>query len=290
MKALIDARMIRSGGIGTYIQNLLPHLSLEIAPLKAPIYSLREQLEFPWKIPACDLFFSPHFNVPLLPIRAKKRVVTIHDVFHLDHGMQMARPLLKKASSSTHIITVSEFSKKRILHYFPKANVTVIHPGADHLLKIEPSPLDVQKPFYLCVGSEKPHKNLNFVRKLVPNLVIATGDLPIENLVWLYRNARALIFPSLYEGWGLPPLEAMSLGCPVLASNAASIPEACGDAALYFDPKLPETLLEAISRLPKYRNRLIEKGRERSSLFTWKQTAKLHKGLLKNDIPIPYLQ
>lgn len=283
MRAFIDARMIRCGGIGTYIQNLLPYLSLEVAPLKSPIYSLREQLEFPRKIPPCDLFFSPHFNVPLLPIRAKKRIVTIHDVFHLDHNMHMARPLLKKAASSTHIITVSEFSKSRILHYFPKANVTVIHPGADHLLNIEPRPLDVHKPFYLCVGNEKPHKNLAFVRKIVPNLVIAKGDLPIENLVWLYQNAEALIFPSLYEGWGLPPLEAMSLGCPVLASNATSIPEACGDAALYFAPTSPETLLEAIALLPEKRKILIEKGRRRAASLTWKQTAKLHEGLFLND-------
>lgn len=282
MKICIDARMMKHGGIGTYIKSLIPHLPVEVVPLQSPIYTLREQLEFFRKIPPCGLFWSPHFNVPLFPIRAKKQIVTIHDVFHLDYRKYKAKILLKKAASSK-IITVSEFSKRRILHYFPNADITVIHPGADHLLGIEPKPLEVKKPFFLCVGNEKPHKNIDFVRKIVPNLYVAKGDLPVENLVWLYQNAEALIFPSLYEGWGLPPLEAMSLGCPVLASNAASIPEACQDAALYFDPKEPQSLKDTLALLPAKREQLTERGWVRAKMLTWAQASKKHLNLFHSS-------
>lgn len=282
---VIDARMYQHGGIGTYIENLLRHLSLDVAPLKAPIYSVAEQLEYARKIPPCDFFFSPHFNVPLFKTRAQRQIVTIHDTFHLDNPIPLAKKFaakvyLKKAVKADSIITVSEFSKSRILHHFPEAQgkITVIHPGADHLLHIKPKSLKLPKPFYLFVGSKKPHKNLG-VLKNVPNLIALTdGNLPLENLVWLYQNAEALIFPSLYEGWGLPPLEAMSLGCPVIASKTASIPEASKDAALYIETDL-ET---ALKKLPKQRESLIEKGKARSAQFTWKGAAERHLHLFRN--------
>ena len=105
-KVCFDARMLWHGGIGTYIRNLLPSLKAAFSSLQvivhpkmlqtekwledydlilssAPIYSIREQIDFFLKVPKVDLFFSPHYNIPLTFIRAKKRVVTIHDVFHL---------------------------------------------------------------------------------------------------------------------------------------------------------------------------------------------------------------
>ncbi|NGX26950.1 MAG: D-inositol 3-phosphate glycosyltransferase [Chlamydiae bacterium] len=280
--------MIHHAGIGTYIRNLLPHLQLHQVPLRSSIYTLKEQIEFSRKIPPCDLFWSPHFNVPLFPIKAKKRIVTIHDVYHLDHPQSFAKytyakMLYRKAvEASARIITVSEFSKGRILHHFPQAKekITVIHPGADHLLHVEPKPIETPSSFFLFVGNEKPHKNLSLVRKVIPNLIVVNGSLPIENLCWLYRNAEALIFPSFYEGWGLPPLEAMSLGCPVVTSNAASIPEACQNAALYFDAKSPEDLKRALSLLPEKKEALIAKGKERSSQLTWKHAARQHAEFL----------
>lgn len=286
MKISVDVRMFSSGGIGTYLRNLLPHLELYHLNMNAPIYSMREQIEYSLRIPPCELFWSPHFNVPIGSIRAKKRVVTIHDLFHLDRPF----PWLKKAyakfllqtaiKNSEQIITVSAFSKERILHHFPQAKekITVIYSGADHLHSIKPKPFSTPSSFFLAIGSKKKHKNLSLLRGKIPDLVIVDqGNLPLENLCWLYKNAKALIFPSLYEGWGFPPLEAMSLGCPVIASNAASIPEACGDAALYFDPYCFDDLQRALNNLEKQREDLIEKGLQRASQFTWWRAAHEHE-------------
>ena len=104
----VDARMIDYSGIGTYLRNLLPFLEEDFAvtllvkdkngsgiDFDCPIYTVKEQLLFPYKVPSCDLFWSPHYNVPLLPIRAKKRAVTIHDLCHL--AMPEHFPLIKRA-------------------------------------------------------------------------------------------------------------------------------------------------------------------------------------------------
>jgi glycosyltransferase involved in cell wall biosynthesis len=94
----------------------------------------------------------------------------------------------------------------------------------------------------------------------------------------LYRNALCLVFPSLYEGFGIPPLEAMQCGCPVLAAAASSLPEVCGDAALYFDPHDPMSLTHALRRIladETLRRALIEAGLRRAAAFNWRASAAL---------------
>jgi glycosyltransferase involved in cell wall biosynthesis len=93
-----------------------------------------------------------------------------------------------------------------------------------------------------------------------------------EYLADLYRNAATLVYPSLYEGFGLPPLEAMAQGCPVVSSNTSSMPEVIGDAAEYFDPDQADDISAAIERVvyaPERRNELIHKGHVRSKMFDW---------------------
>lgn len=287
MQPIVDTRMSHHSGIGTYLSNLLPHIPHQKAPLTAHIYSLIEQWQLA-RLPVSQLFWSPHFNVSLLRTQSEKQVTTIHDLFHLDWSIPIykkayAKLLLSRAvHTSIQLITVSHFSKTRLLHHFPKASskIHVIYPGADHLLNINPIPVPVTSPFYLFVGSTKPHKNLALLKQLPINLFIVDGSYSLGQLVWLYQNAEALIFPSLYEGWGLPPLEAMSLGCPVLASNSASIPEACDDAALYFDPTSLSSLKEALSQLPSHKKSLIAKGKKRSAGFTWEKAAEQHLQIL----------
>ena len=165
MKELcIDARMIFSSGIGTYLKNLLLALKsspfkcrllmdpacieklswlshFEIIPLSAGIYSIQEQLKLPLLIPKCDLFWSPHYNVPVLPIRAKKRLVTIHDVYHLAYFSTLkwkekvyAKGVISRAVKvSDQIITDSFFSEAEILKYTraKKAKISVIPLGVD---------------------------------------------------------------------------------------------------------------------------------------------------------------
>lgn len=103
------------------------------------------------------------------------------------------------------------------------------------------------------------------------------GTVSFDTIVALYKTADMFIFPSLYEGFGLPILEAMALECPVISSNAASLPEVAADAALMFDPNNVQQLSELILRVvndSSLRNQLIEKGRERAKLFTWEKAAR----------------
>jgi len=103
----------------------------------------------------------------------------------------------------------------------------------------------------------------------------------------LYKNALVFIFPSLYEGFGLPVLEAFSCGCPTLLSNTSSLPEIGGDAALYFDPHDPASLTDALEHIisdNSLRKQLILKGYERSKLFSWEKTAKATKNVYEYTI------
>jgi glycosyltransferase involved in cell wall biosynthesis len=104
----------------------------------------------------------------------------------------------------------------------------------------------------------------------------ATGYVTDGELRALYENAACLVYPSLYEGFGLPPLEAMLCGCPVLVSDAASLPEVCGDAALYCNPRDPDNIAEKIRTLieePALRNELRCRGMERARNFTWRRAS-----------------
>jgi Glycosyltransferase len=183
MRLCIDARMIHSSGIGTFLQNLIPLiakdpfevilLSKEPHPnqmsirFTSPIYSLAEQVFYPWKIPSCDIFWSPHYNAPLLPIQAKRRVVTIHDVCHLAQPFPKVRRaishfLLQNAcKKSDQIVTVSSFSESEIQKYLgvAKEKIQVIYPGVN-VQEFSPKKDKGKDPFFLFVGNRKAHKNL----------------------------------------------------------------------------------------------------------------------------------
>jgi glycosyltransferase involved in cell wall biosynthesis len=166
------------------------------------------------------------------------------------------------------------------------------------------------KNFFLAVGTIEPRKNLeNTVRGFlefkrrnpdrdeelvlvgrsgwgnVPWRKIAaersdvrwTGYLDDARLQELYRSARALVYPSLYEGFGLPVLEAMTFGCPVVTSPLSSLPEVGGDAALYVNPRDPQAIADALERLvlePELAKSLASRGRARANLFSWERTAR----------------
>jgi glycosyltransferase involved in cell wall biosynthesis len=102
------------------------------------------------------------------------------------------------------------------------------------------------------------------------------GYVPRNDLIALYSAAQALVYPSLYEGFGLPPLEAMACGCPAIVSNTSSLPEVCGDAAYYVDPYNPDVMAEAIRKVATdedTRTVLKRKGFERAAQFSWVTTA-----------------
>ena len=212
------------------------------------------------------------------------------------------------------IFTVSQFSKTelvRYLHISPE-KIHVVPEGSEHILEVTPDPAVFerfsigQRPYFLVVSSKSSHKNLPAVLEATRlleqvdfDLVIAGGtyskffrsenyDFPLwvkdvgvlkdAELAALYRGAVGLIFPSLYEGFGLPPLEAMACGCPVIVSRAASLPEVCGEAALYCDPYDPADIACQIQRLlddSALQAKLRQAGLRQAKRFSWTEAARL---------------
>ncbi len=137
---------------------------------------------------------------------------------------------------------------------------------------------DRNVPLVLCGWSGWGEKS--WMRKIeaygLKKRIYQTGYVDETTLACLYSGARALVYPSLYEGFGLPVLEAMACGCPVMCANTASLPEVAGDAALFFDPHQPEQLAHLINRIyldDELRETFIQKGYSRAARFTWQHAA-----------------
>ena len=215
------------------------------------------------------------------------------------------------------LLTVSEYSKDRLCRHLRMApeRLHVVGNGADHLDEVEPD--EAVFPYYgieprryvLAVGSSNPNKNLPRLEAAVrqlhedtglrlvlvgginsrvfarsaadalgdPVVVVRTGPVSDGQLKALYQNAVALVFPSLYEGFGLPPLEAMACGCPVLAANASAIPEVCGEGAAYFDPLSCDDIERSMRGLidaPERQAELRAAGFGRARDFRWADSAR----------------
>jgi glycosyltransferase involved in cell wall biosynthesis len=130
-------------------------------------------------------------------------------------------------------------------------------------------------PILVCTGSEKQaHQSILAMIKEAGlcSRVRFLGYCPVEDMPSLYRNAAALVFPSLFEGFGIPLVEAMWSDCPIVCSNATSLPEIAGDAALLFDPRAPEQLAEALNQVltdEAVRQSLVQRGRDQAKKFSW---------------------
>jgi glycosyltransferase involved in cell wall biosynthesis len=212
------------------------------------------------------------------------------------------------------MITISEFSKDRLLKFLPliKNKLFVAQVGHEHLERISPDTKFLEKinpkeiPYFLIVGSINPNKNLkrlisavsNYLSKSnhlfmivggadlrvfarqeidnVPNNVMFVGYVGDSELKALYQRAKALVFPSTYEGFGIPLLEAMSVGCPIVASSAASIPEVCGDCATYFDPLKETDIAEKLNNFIAGNGDMSNPGElfNRVKRFSWCESAR----------------
>lgn len=217
------------------------------------------------------------------------------------------------ARRAAAIVCDSEFTAREIerLIGIPRDNMRVIYPGLDFGWGPGAPPARPHDaPYLLYVGNVKPHKNLgrliaafSMLAARIPHSlvivgrkdglgtldreamaiaqrfgqrVVVTGEVTDEELQAYYANAELLVFPSLYEGFGFPPLEAMASGVPVAASRAASIPEVCGDGAAYFDPLSVEemaTVIEEALSDDALRAKLRDNGRRQIVQYSWQKTS-----------------
>ena len=251
------------------------------------------------------------FTIPVpAPPRGARTVVTLHDVQHLDlpHLFSRAelvfrRQYYERASRRADaVITVSAFARERILERLPALDpdrVIVAPLGVDTTL-FQPNP-GARDPFVLYPARAWAHKNharlveaMALVRRTRPELRLvltggaldSLGALPDwvdrrglvsnEDLRDLYRRASVVAFPSLYEGFGMPPLEAMASGAPVAAATAGSLPEVVGDAAVLFDPNDPESIAAGILTALVQGGDLYGPGLARAASFTWDRCVDAH--------------
>ncbi len=352
MKTLcFDARLILSAGVGRYIQNLAfrmgkaPFRVILIATAEgvkefpwlerheiifnhAAMNSIEEQIQIPRLVPKCDLFWSPNFNMPHLPMRAAQQIVTIQDASYFSphtqlkwHQRLLSHAILKRVTrKADHIFTISQFSKDELIKYTDVApeKISPIYLGIDHqqFSNITETPPNETTPFFFYVGNTKPHKNLKrlvqafelllkegykyrllFAGKkegfrvnsdveayvaqtpLLRNHVSFLGAIDDATLLGLYTHAQALVYPSLYEGFGFPPVEAMRFGCPAIVARAGSIPEVCGEAAYYVDPLNIEDIAAGLKKVATdqaLRQKLKSAGQTHAKRFTWDKCAEEH--------------
>lgn len=229
--------------------------------------------------------------------------------------------LVKRA---VRTIAVSEFSASEAIECFraPTERVRIATEGWQHLNRIEPDESVIDRhnlrgeSFVLAVSSPTPNKNFAAISEAIrllgassPPCVIAgsadpavfratggpsetmtqLGYVTDEQLKALYSHASCFVFPSFYEGFGIPPLEAMACGCPVIASTASSVREVCGDAALYFDPKNPAELAQKLKDLAAdapLRKAMSAAGIERARHYSWDESARLNLKYIQESLGI----
>lgn len=254
-----------------------------------------------------DLFHN--FNWYFPPQKKGKRVANIFDTtslkfpqWHQKDTVQLDRMRLERIKKYADLVmTISQNSKKDFLKFAPQARVDVIYPAAS--LQFKPAS---NSSYILSVGTLEPRKNLvrlikaflesGLKNKLVlaggtgwgsaeifdlakknPGKIEITGFVREEGLPRLFGRAVCLVYPSFYEGFGIPVLEALACGVPVVCSNASSLPEAGGDAAYYIDPysqnSIKKALIEVVSN-ESLRKTMIAKGLKQAKKFSWEKSAR----------------
>lgn len=225
------------------------------------------------------------------------------------HGKQvkLKQAALKRADA---IICISESTKNDLLRYYsiPDERISVIYPGCDFKVRTDPPKINSARPFILFVGERGSYKNFDRFAQAFSTIHLRNPDLsvrciggadfttaeqkmlasfgvekkftwegylPDEEMQSVYSQAVATIYPSLYEGFGIPILEAMSCGTAVLTSDRASMPEVAHDAAIYFDPYSIESIAESLESIlnSDLRDRMVRRGLARAKDFSWKQSA-----------------
>ncbi len=247
----------------------------------------------------------------------KRQIIMVHDLlplifpqYHKKQYYYFKYVLPRILRNSMKILTVSQYTKHQIVNFYkiPEEKICVIYNGIDdyflnqtpnyakqdyilYVGRISPTKniINLIKAFEMLVRNEKfalklkltgSHRDLNFkIDEKVRNQIEFISNVSDKELVDLYKNARLLIFPSLCEGFGFPPLEAMACGCPVVTSHVASLPEVCGDAACYVDPYNVESIAEGIRKVAFDEGlsaNLIQNGQKRAALFSLEKSVREH--------------
>ena len=261
-----------------------------------------------------QLFLSLGFNPPpwspVPVVFTLYDLILLHFPSEANRLMQpyfryIVRPAVRRAA---YILTCSEFSKQEIMEWsgVTAEKIVVVGCGVDDHFSPTGPGIDLGFPYVLYVGNHRPHKNLprllaafRQARHLPPTLkLVLSGDPSPElereiaalglgdrvqfsgfiddpDLPAYYRGATALVFPSLYEGFGLPPIESMACGTPVLTSNVTSLPEVVGDAALLVNPYNVTEIAQGIERIVgdlDLRSTLIDRGLHQAQQHRWEKT------------------
>ncbi len=274
-----------------------------------------------------DLFFSPGYNTPLFC--SFPFVFTIHDLSHVycaENSSPLIRlyyaTILKRACHrAARILTVSDFTRTQIVEWsgVSPQKVSNVSCGVDITYRPEGDSYGLPFSYLLSVSNRKPHKNEFRIVEAFAKAALGkhmhlvfTGDPTVQlkecigrhhvtsevhfvgliretELPSLYRGAEALIFPSLYEGFGLPLLEAMACGTPIVTSNVTAMPEVAGDAAILVNPTSVGQIAEAMKEMvsdTSLRRRLKKKGLSRAAVFSWSSTAaRVHELLAAAPAP-----
>ena len=265
-----------------------------------------------WLLDCDVVFGANYFLPRLMSAVARRRVVTVHDLTYKRFPELLQKETLdnleaqmkREIALADAVICVSECTRRDLLDFYQAdpARIIAIHSG----LPVLPDPDDrdsVAGPYILFVGTIEPRKNLGVLLDAYARLrrsgtysgslvvagkvgwkaeqtaqrlrepgVIHLDYVSPARLAALYRGADVFVFPSIYEGFGFPLLEAMALGTPAIASRSSSLPEIGGDAALYFHPSDTAALTTALERVlgdEGLRGRLVAKGREQAAKFRW---------------------
>jgi glycosyltransferase involved in cell wall biosynthesis len=263
-----------------------------------------------------DRLDALHFplSVMLPPVARPPAATTVLDLQHEEHPRFFSRAELAyrrlvyrwTVRRSRIVIAISEHARRTLIERLglDPGRVRAIHLGIDHD-RFRPDPTVAREPFLLYPANRWPHKNherlfeafallrarrpeLRLVltgsghdRGPLPPKVESRGRVAADELVRLYRSAAALVFPSLYEGFGQPPLEAMACGCPVACSNATALPEVVDDAARLFDPTDPVGTAAAVEEVLADPQPWVERGLRRAAAFTWDACARRHDAVYR---------
>ena len=270
----------------------MPNVTMVPAP--ASVFSLKQQVLLPRLARRfrLALYHCPYYLIPyLLPCPT---IATVHDLIPYLHPESLPNPRLRglfmlivrmTLARSKHVLVDSEATRRdilRIAHTRPGRVSTV--PLAANLVRLVQAwgalPPAVRDGHMLVLaGWEDPR--YSEVRECVSQLGLAAqvrflGGVESEDVPLLYAGALGFVFPSVYEGFGLPVLEAMASGAPVACAHSSSLPEIVGEAALTFDPENVKAIRDALGRLltePDLRQRLGSEGRLRAENYTWRRTA-----------------